>query len=159
MSWRGTPSLRELILDNVVTTLEGISVANGYELDVAEVTRVIRDIEDEIINELALSATPIHQIASGVEEPEPAGSGGLMRSTFSVVDWLIVASDTLEQAIKDTKVAMWADRRRGTHPSTGARLALDTRFVAIETAEGIYYPYELARIEWAIDYTHLETAP
>ncbi len=159
MPWTGTASIRDLILDDVVTTLEGITVANSFEVDVVEVTRVVRDIEDEIINELPLTSTPIHQIIPGPEEPVPAASGVFMRSTLTVEDWVIVASDDLERVIKDTRLAMAADRRRGTHPVSGDALALDTRLVSIETAEQIYYPYELVLIEFAIDYTYLETSP
>jgi hypothetical protein len=159
MPWTGDPSIAELIQQNLVATLQGITVANGFELDVYEVTRVIRDIEDEILNEIPRSKTPLHQVARGEESYEPAGTGQLVRASLSVVDWLLVYHEDLERAIRDTKIAVWADRRRGTHPTSGARLALDTRLLSIETAEQIFHPYELVRIEWGIDYTHLEGAP
>lgn len=159
MPWTGDPSIRDLILDNVVTTLAGITVAGGYELDVFEATRVVRDIEDEIITETPPSETPLHQVLAGLEKEQQIGSSGLIRARFAVVDWLVVAFDDIERAVKDTKIAMRVDKRRGTHPTTSKPLALDTHFEEIETAEGIFYPFELIRIEWQIHYTYLEGAP
>lgn len=159
MPWTGDESIAELILQNVVTTLQGITVANGYELDVQEVTREVRDIEDEILTEIPPSKTPLHQILRGTESSALVASGGLVRATLSVVDWMVVASADIERAMKDTKIAMWADRRRGTNPNNGQALALNTRGPETETAEGIFYPFELVRFEWEIDYTHLEGAP
>jgi len=159
MPWAGTPSSRDLILDDVVATLQAITRANGYEVDVVEVTRVARDIEDEIINEIAPSASPLHQIIAGPEEPKFAGSDGLMGSTFKVIDFMVATVDDFERALRDARKAMAVDRRRGTHPDTGVGLALDTRLVLVETAEQIFYPNEYARIEWDIDYTYLEETP
>lgn len=160
MSWVGDESIAELILQDVVTTLQGITVANGFELDVQEVTRELRDIENKILTDLPPSQTPLHQILRGDETSRLAGSGGLMRATLSVVDWLIVASSDLERALKDTKIAMWADSRRGTNPNTGKQLALNTNGPTIENPwEGVFYPFDVVRIEWEIDYTHLRGAP
>jgi len=162
MAWTGTASYRDLILDNVKATLAAILVANGFEVDVQEVTDVIRDIEDEFVNELDSAGTPIHQVIPGPEEYEPIGSGAgdvLVRSTFTVEDWILVHFDDLERVIADTKKAMWADRRRGTHPTSGDFLADDTLLTNVETAEQIFHPYELVRFEWEIPYTHLDSTP
>lgn len=159
MTWTGDPSHLELIIRNIVATLEAVKEADGYQLTVEQVTREVRDIENEIIGEVPVESTPLHQIVFNSEETSSAASSGLVRASASITDWLVVAYEDVQRAIADTKRAMWADRRRGTHPTTGAALANDTRIPTIETAEGILYPYELVRIEFEIDYVHLEGAP
>jgi hypothetical protein len=159
MPWIGDPSKRSLLFDNVVTTLQGITVANGYELTVQEVETEARDIDTRIISKIPASGTPLHMLLSGPEETVSAASGGLVSATWTVRDWMVVNFADLERAIVDVKRAIWADRRRGTHPTTGARLANDTRIPVIVPHDGIFYPHELVLFEFEIDYVHLEGAP
>lgn len=105
-------SLRELIFQDVVTTLETITTGNGYASDLGVVTRGgLSPLETEATSTWA-SLLPVS------DEPTYGAGVNRWQLTFLVRTWIDVATTTeaaaaLEALIADIQQALQVDQRRG----------------------------------------------
>lgn len=105
-------SIRELIFENVVTTLQAITVVNGYASDLAIVTRGgVSPLETEATSTWA-SVLPVS------DDPTYGAGVNRWQLTFLVRTWIdtataAAAAAALEALVADIQQAMQVDQRRG----------------------------------------------
>ncbi len=145
-------TVRENILANVKTTLEGISIANGYNNDIASIQRwkqkgnLLRQVPCIIIN-------------AGLEDKKP-GPDPLVtcKLTVSLDLWIRDDSDNptdtiLNSLFGDIEKALAVDYTRGVS-ATDTNILSSTPF---ETVEGA--PHAGLMIEVEVHYRHQRTNP
>ena len=112
-------SIREKILKNIVTTLQGITVAAGYNNTVVTVSRQKKDVLEATPTKL-----PMLVIFPGSDEPTELFGDLLNRELFlTILAWIRSATDLegkLESFIADVQKVMAVDYTRAT-------LAIDTQ--------------------------------
>jgi len=121
-------SVRELILKNLKTTLEGVTVANGYATTVASVQRFLQPGQ-------TLASVPTILILEGDDEAATgplSGSTGLTRRTLTVRLVLITrqdpatatisASEEMNRIIADVQKVLQVDPRRARHLHARAKV-------------------------------------
>lgn len=148
-------TVREKIMQNVKTTLEGISIANGYNNDIASVQRW-----DQASNPLI--EVPCIMIRGGLEEKEPAPNPLTTCRLMIFIDvWIRHDKDAdprstdaiLCSHLGDVEKALMVDIKRGGY-------AVDTilqRNVPFENIEG--EPYAGIVMEVEIHYRHKTNDP
>lgn len=150
-------SVRENILANVKTTLEGINGTGSYNTTVRRVTRSVMAMTDEVV-------TPtIFFTATDTAGPPLEGGGSssgitvwtMLVDVVGVVERGYGPSDTAaNNLLHDIVYAMGQDRQRGNY-------ARDTRPIAVstETQEGAGEPWAVVRASFEIVYRHDYNAP
>lgn len=153
-------SIRELILKNIKTTLEGVTTGNGYANTIASVQRFRQDGQD-------VSSVPSIMIIEGddtIEQEGPqAGAYSLVTRTLSVglaivhrqdlATATVTASEAMNSLIADIQKAMQVSYQRGGY-------ALDTNEVSVSQVVAYENQPELeSGIEYAIRYRHRRTDP
>jgi len=150
MAW---PSIREKILENLKTTFETISVANGYNLDVAKVSR-------DIVHPNRLSDSDIPAIfITGVRAiPAHMSYQKIRTQLLPVVTFYVsaatneVAATLLEKLIQDIRKVLYVDITRGGNAETS--LAGETR-----VDKGMLAPMAGGEIDLEIFYRHGRDEP
>jgi hypothetical protein len=124
---------RTLILNDLVTTMQSITVANGYNSTVAKVTRAPR-----AWTEVAPPDRPFIAVVAGPERPRELP--GQYRVELDVLLHCLVEAATEEAKItainnlrNDIRKAINVDQTRGANPDVaGDRNAVMTNIAAIE---------------------------
>lgn len=150
-------SVRENILANVKTTLEGINGVDPYNTTVRRVTRSIMAVTDEVV-------TPtIFFTATDTAGPPLEGGGSSSGITVwtmrvdvvGVVERGFGPSETAaHNLLHDILYAMGQDRQRGNYARNTTPVALST-----ETQEGAGEPWAIVRVSFEILYRHDYNAP
>lgn len=153
-------SIRELILKNIKTTIEGVTVANGYLTTVATVQRFLQSGQ--------VVATPptvlILEGEDGVDQEGPqSGAQSLVTRSLNVALEIehrqdlatetASASEAMNVIVADIQKAMQVDYQRGGY-------ALDTNEVSLSPIlafEG--QPELICTLEYVIRYRHRRTDP
>ena len=121
-------SIAEKIIANIKTTLEGITVANGYLNTQQKVTRG----DAVLMNELAFPGFEVLEPDETFEQAPAAGPNALLTvfMELPIRGWILLVrgdkSKTLGTLIQDTLKAMMVDQTRGG-------LAVATDPVSVET--------------------------
>lgn len=143
-------SLRELIFQDVETTLEGISVANGYATNIGTIGR-------GNIPPLETSTLPIAAILPASDEPTPTPQTSRRALTFVIRVWIDTAqpntATALEALIADIQQALQVDPYRDGHAENTLDMTLQYIYVQhTETLAG-------ADIGVQVDYKTSLTSP
>jgi len=150
MAW---PSIRERILENLKTTFQGITVLNGYNLDVGFVSRDLihpNQLTDSQIPAIFITATravPAHMSYTKLRTV-------LMPTITCYVSAAsnATAATTLEKLFQDIRKVIYVDiRRAGLAEST---LAGETR-----VDKGTLPPMAGGEIDLEISYRHPRDEP
>jgi len=148
-------TVREKIMEDIKTTLEGISKANGYNNDIASIQRW-RQGGNPRLN------VPCIVINAGPEEKDPVPNPlTTCRLTVNIDVWIRHDEDDvpgstdtiLNSLLGDVEKALMVDIKRGDY-------AVDTiiqRNIPFETAEG--EPYAGIIVDVEIHYRHKITNP
>jgi hypothetical protein len=128
VSFSTTKSVRERILEDVVSTLQGITLANGYHVDMGSVQRY--DTRG-----FRAKAMPTCIVQAGEQEPK---DGPMPMTTKEMTVWIhalirrdedsaTTVDEDLETLLLDIETAMMQDRTRGgiaihTEPADAAPL-------------------------------------
>jgi len=147
-------SIRERIVDDVVTALEGITLANGYGFEVVKVYR-------EAFAAINFPAYPVFNVIEVDENDETRLLGGTIGATTGskwhhtltlAVGCLIEARDNASESVNEMLAAV--QRAVMVEPTRGG-LAIDTKlagsqqFVEIDTE-----PVGLLQVKLDITYRH-----
>ncbi|MBW1666716.1 MAG: hypothetical protein JRJ66_01455 [Deltaproteobacteria bacterium] len=138
-------SIRENIISNVISTLEAVSTANGYNYDLSgRVSRTLKHWEE-------CSEFPQVFVMDGAES-KVYGSNIMVDSTLEVVirAYEHDQSDTsqkLNNLLEDIEKALCADHTRGGY-------AVNTIPLKIETDEGWLQPFGILEFRWSIFYQY-----
>lgn len=148
-------SVRERIMKNIQTTLEAITVANGYANTLNAVERVLQRGQS--------SQPPMAYVLEGDDDVIAQAPLGYLSRNLNVGILLVEqqddaidarsASEVMSGLIADVQTAMMLDHRRGD-------LAINTEEVAvspIQIEEG--QPLLMPTIAYRIHYRHLLTDP
>lgn len=152
-------SVRELILKNVKTTLEGVTVANGYTTTVASVQRFLQPGQ-------TLTTVPLVLILEGEDEASDgplSGAAGLISRTLNVALLLMLrqdmetatvsASEAMNAFIADVQKVLQVAPRRGEY-------AIDTKEVSVSPIEAEEGEPDLScTLVYQILYRHRRTDP
>lgn len=149
-------TVREKILQNIKTTLEGIKIANGYNFDFLE-----SSVQRWSMHGNRMADLPMIIISPGNEEeksvplPHEECALSVYLDVFYVNDEVdVTPTDTyLSRLQGDIKKAILADHTRGGH-------AIDTNVLGttpFETTEGQHYAGIIIELE--IKYQHLRLDP
>ncbi len=153
-------SIRELILKNIKTTLEGVTVANGYLTTLASVQRFLQPGQ-------TVASVPVVLILEGddnVDQDGPqSGANSLVTRTLNVALLILhrqdmdtatdSASEAMNDIIADIQQAMQVDYQRGGY-------ALDTNEVSVSAIQAEEGQPELGcTMVYGIPYRHLRTNP
>jgi hypothetical protein len=149
---------RENILEDIVTTLQGIDTRNDYYMDVrnSSVTRILKPYR-----EVTESDLPMLIISDGSESFNYETMGKRVTNFFSVIIRGIVEdqqnpSQELNKLIADVKKALLVDLRRGIDSSSQPN-ASNTKLIRIDTDEGLAFPRAVFEMEILIEYHTLDT--
>jgi hypothetical protein len=152
-------SIREQIMKNIQTTLQGITIAGGYANELTAVERVLQRGQS--------STPPMAYVLEGDDNITGSADSGpvglLLRRTLTLGVVLVVqqdedidaksASEVMNSLIADVQKALQVDYQRGG-------LAIDTledSVSAIQQDEGM--PTLSSVIAYRIDYRHRRTDP
>lgn len=153
-------SIRELILKNIKTTLEGVTVGNGYLTTLASVQRFLQSGQ-------VLASTPTVLILEGdddVDQEGPqSGANSLVTRTLNVAlevehrqdlaTETASASEAMNVIVADIQKAMQVDYQRGGN-------ALDTNEVSVSPILAFESQPELVcTMVYQIRYRHRRTDP
>jgi hypothetical protein len=153
-------SVRELIMKNLQTTLEGVTVANGYANSLLSVQRFLQPGQ-------TVTETPVVLLLEGEDdvslEGPLAGAGSLVSRTLNV-GLLIIdrqqtdtdqrsASERMNSLVADIQKALQVDYQRGGH-------AIDTNEVSVSPLDVEEGQPELSlTMVYAIKYRHRRNDP
>ena len=149
-------TVRERIVEHIKTTLEGITVANGYNFDFSEST-----VQRWSMHGNSMVNLPMVIISPGNEEEksEPLSFEECTLTVYLDIFYVTeenepVSTDTyLNRLQGDIKKAILADHTRGGH-------AIDTNVLGttpFETTEGQHFAGIIIELE--IKYQHIRTDP
>lgn len=148
------PAVRENILENIRTTLTGITIANGYENTLASVQRWRQDGNQ--------TAEIPFAIVKSLPENKTVGPNPMVTCRLTV--WVLVATRQDEDAVGSTETvlnslttdvekALMVDVTRGGQ-------ARDTNILGIEPFDEVEgQPAAGVIIELEVNYQHLQTDP
>jgi len=144
---------RELILEDIRTELEGITIANGFNTDVGSVTR-----DPVLYDEIAASDMPCLVILSGVERAagEPSAR---YKNKFEVV--IACYIDHIHPNLLATQVENFiGDIKKKLHEQyTRGGNAISTHYTEVRVAVGLPEPRGGFEIDVQITYQATTTAP
>ena len=149
-------SIRERILADVKTTLEGITVAGGYLNTQQKVTR-----NDAVpANELAFPMFVILEPDESFEQAPATGPNALLTvfMDLPIQGWILLVrgdkSKTLGTLIQDTLKAMMVDQTRGGLAVATDPISVETTIVPEENQ-----PKHVFEARFRIHYRHRRTDP
>ena len=143
-------SIREQILKQIVTTLEGVTVANGYDFDMKDVIR-IPTVPQELL------AFPTAQVIDETEEvlDTPSHfSTRLLAGTIVVWSWdHRDISEAVNSILANTDKALMVDRTRG-----GLAISTETPSNRVVMADSVA-PFGGVIIEFRVQYRFFSGDP
>ena len=148
-------SIRGLIVDNVKTTLEGITTANGYNQDVKYVSSENLKAPDE----LTIEQKPSLQIIDGDEDKNAADVDSLECFLEIVITGYLERindADPLQARLRnlmnDTEKALMVDETRGSK-------AIKTDVTKLVTDKGVLEPHAMFDMTIMVKYFHNRKDP
>lgn len=137
-------SVREQIKQNIMSAVGGITVANGYDIEVKTVDQDLKHWE-----EMPVTMMPYLCVVSGDEEYPYVTERTIRTKMFPVIWGEIRYTKDLDmymnRLIHAVRKAILADKKRGG-------LATITYIRRILTDEGVFAPFCVLRFELEIEY-------
>lgn len=145
-----TTTKRDQILDNIVTTLQGITTANGYEFNMGIVDREVQIVDD------TKKFPACYPIASD-ENPQQSDTDALMNAEWKVGLLIYVKHNTklskeCEKVIGGIRKALLVDETRGG-------LAIWTTIDQIRNISTWLKPIGIYEFDMTIQYRYQKATP
>lgn len=151
-----SPSTRERILDHVVATIQGITIAGGYNNNIGECLLGLKHFEQ------APSDTFPHAYVAGADEARDNTTNQSFLSVMTVVViGYVKAADAsnltdlehqVSRFVADIEQALMIDVTRGND-------AIFTKIAAVKTDKGAWVPYAGFELSVTVQYRAKFTTP
>jgi len=150
-------SIREQIMRNVISVLTGVTIANGFDVELLDITRLrtpiveLNDLPGAIVVEGVEAKTPKHIPETAYECVLP-----VELELWTQEEGERDISDMMTELLANVEKALMVDRLRGVHEVTGNALAMDTVLVGNDAfLSTMEVPLGLVRLNIEITYRHL----